>query len=80
VVAGDRFQRGPTDQPRAHLGDRPADDFGVGLAMTRGESSPRAQRLSGAEAVHVADLGDEDRCDGAPDQGQALLRVDRVSG
>ena len=55
------FDRRPADQLGALLGDRSAPHGGVGLAVAGREPAPRRQMGGRGEAVHVTDLGDEDR-------------------
>ena len=73
VVTVNRFQRGPAHQLRTLFGDLAAHHLGIGLAVTGRQPSPRAQRFRRSESIDVSDLGDEDRCDGAPTPSRAWI-------
>jgi hypothetical protein len=53
----DGLDQRPAQQPRTLLGDMPAGDRGVGLAVVRDQPRPRAQPGGLAEPGHVTDLG-----------------------
>ena len=53
---------GPADRFGTLFGDVSAVHDGVGLVVVRGQPGPRAQVGGVGEAVHVADLSDEHRC------------------
>ncbi len=74
----DRLHRGPADQPGALLGDPAPAHLGVGLVVLGGHPGPAAQLLGGAEAVHVADLGDEHRAEDRADPRD--LSAPRIAG
>ena len=57
----DGLDRGPAHEPVALLGDPPAVDLGVGLAVPGCHPGPGAQLLGAGEPGDVADLGDEHR-------------------
>src|SRR4029453_204390 len=75
VVADYRFECRPPHQLGSLLGDPAPGDFGVGLAMERRESRPRAQRLGGTEPGHVTDLSHEDRGEHTPNPVDGLHRL-----
>ena len=74
-LALDGLHGRPPHEFGALLGDVPAADNRVGLAVLGGQSGPRTQVAGIGEAVHVPDFGDEYRTEDRADAGQLLNRL-----
>jgi len=72
VGALDGFDRSPAHQPGALFGDPPAVHRGIGLMVLGSQPDPAGQLRCPAEAMHITDLGDEDRSQDRPHPGDRL--------
>jgi hypothetical protein len=71
----------PADQPGALFGDGAAAHGGVRLVVTRREPSPGAQLGRAGEAMQVADLGHQHRCQHRAYAGDGLdCQVTDITG
>ena len=70
-----RFDRCPPHQTRALFGDPAAVHRGAGFVVRRRQPGPTGQLRRSSEAVHVPDLGDEQRRRHRPDAGDLLDRA-----